>query len=83
MLPCLTRGLPGGRVAVDKGARGTFIDEVPEMRIEGGLVHIVSEGGHYYMRPSLVRRYVDRAEALLEQWDAQPSNAVPLKGKSE
>lgn len=61
--------------------RGTFIGEVPEMRIEGGLVHIVSDGQDYYMRPSTVRKYIARAQMLLAKWDCEQMGVVPLRPK--
>lgn len=65
-----------------KCARGTFIDEVPEMEIEGGLVHIVSDGESYYMRPSVVRRYAETARRLIDKFDADQRRAIPLGGRS-
>lgn len=64
-----------------KCAKGKFIGEVPEMYIDGGLVHLVSGRKHYYMRPSVVRRYAIKVQALLAKWDCEQMGAVPMRRK--
>jgi hypothetical protein len=59
-----------------------FIEEVPRIAIEQGLVHIRwGDGQHSYWRPSTFRAFVENGRRTLDAFDRKNSDVVPIKAK--
>jgi hypothetical protein len=59
-----------------------FIDEVPRIEIDQGLVHIRwGDGQHSYWRPSMFREFVEAGRRELDAFDLEKRGVVHFRGQ--
>ena len=58
-----------------------FVETVPFIEIEDGLVHITwGENKRSYWKPSTFRAFVEAGRRELDAWERQASHVVPFRG---